>query len=94
MQQTILAGTRIQLKYFVQATDGYAVYNGYGYFQSVDETGAVGNAATYNYTIVADGDMNIESTIPQNSEEGQLLSVLMDENNDLVTDSNNDLIIA
>jgi predicted secreted protein len=94
MQQKLIGQVQIQVKMFAQNGDGYAVYSGAGYFQSIDETGDVTAAGAYSYTIVADGDLTIESTIPQNSEEGKLLSVLMNEDNDLITDNNNDLIIV
>lgn len=94
MQQTLLARTKIQIKYFVQNGDGYAVYSGSGYFQSVDETGAVNAAISYSYSIVADGPLSIDSTIPQDSEEGQLLTVLMNSDNNLITNSNDNLIIT
>jgi|GEM_PF-4303679 len=94
MQQKLIGQTQIEVKMFAQNGDGYAVYSGAGYFQFIDETGDVTAAGAYSYTIVADGDLDISSSIPQDSEEGKLLSVLMNENNDLITDNNNDLIIA
>lgn len=94
MQQAILSRTRIQVKFFAQNGDGYAIYKGYGYFQEIDETGEVNGVASYTYQIVADGVLSISSTITQNDNKGLLQTVLMTTDNQLIINDNNELIIT
>lgn len=64
-QNAVLAGTRVQVKFSAQQSDTEAcVYSGYGYFESVAETGAVDGAASYSYNIVGDGELTVVNTIP------------------------------
>ena len=92
MQNTINNRTKVSVKFYTAHPDGYAIKSGDAWFSQVAETGEVNRSVSYNYALIADGPLSIESIIPQEDAENILTGFLMTNDAEFIINDQNELI--
>lgn len=85
--------TRIKYKIIANNGDGVVIYEGFGFVRNARQVGNVSGMSVFSYSLISDGTVNIDSTVPQQPDENLPTNVLMNKNGVYITDKNDTLII-